>query len=220
MSLKKSIVLLSGGLDSTVNFYKASIETEVILALTFNYGQRAAAREIEASYKIAHTKGIKHQVIELNWLAEITETALVNYEKEIPKLRVDELDDTFGAAKTSAEAVWVPNRNGIFINIAAAFAESFEARCIVTGFNIEEGATFPDNSPAFVDTVNKCLKFSTLYKPEVISYTSKLNKKEIALLGKKLNIPFNLIWSCYFGGAEMCGECESCLRLNRAMEGI
>lgn len=218
MSLKKSIILLSGGLDSTVNLFKAAIETKIITALTFNYGQRAAAREIDASFRIANSKGIRHQVIELDWLADITETALVNYEKEIPKLSLDELDDTYGAAKSSAEKVWVPNRNGIMINIAAAFAESFEAEYIVAGFNIEEGATFPDNSPYFVEAVNKSLKFSTLFKPEVMSYTAELTKKEIAELGRELNIPFNLIWSCYLGGAEMCRECESCLRLNRALE--
>ncbi|MBU1614862.1 7-cyano-7-deazaguanine synthase, partial [bacterium] len=80
----KSILLLSGGLDSTVSLSRAVKETDVEIALTFDYGQRAANKEIEASGKICKEYGIRHRVVELPWLAEVTSTALVNKEVEIP----------------------------------------------------------------------------------------------------------------------------------------
>lgn len=138
---KKAIVLLSAGLDSTVSFMAIRQKYEVRLALTFDYGQRAAKSEIEYSRKICERYGVVHQAIKLDWLAAITNTALVNREAEIPSLDIGELDSVLGRTLETANAVWVPNRNGVFISIAAAFAESFGADLIVTGFNAEEAAS-------------------------------------------------------------------------------
>ena len=119
----------------------------------------------------------------------------------------------------TARAVWIPNRNGVFLNIAACFAEALEADLIIAGFNAEEAATFPDNSPPFVRAINRAFAFSTLRRPRVKSYTEKMTKREIVVLGRKLGVPLDLVWSCYRGGAKPCGRCESCARLRRAMRG-
>ena len=214
---KKSIVLLSGGLDSTVSFKKVVDDTDVILALTFDYGQRAAKREIEAAAAISKRYDVDHKVIDLPWLKEITKTALVELNESMPRLDRSELDD-LGKAGQSAENVWVPNRNGVFINIAAAFCEALEADHVVTGFNAEEAATFPDNSKAFVEAVNGSLSYSTLTKASVIAPTAELNKREIIKLALEIDAPLDLVWSCYEGGERMCGQCESCLRLKRGLE--
>lgn len=215
--MKKSIVLLSGGLDSAVNLAEACRKTKVILALTFDYGQRAARSEIGAARKISRYFGIEHQTIKLPWLADITTTALVNPAQKIPRLGKNQLNIRQLTLKT-AKQVWVPNRNAVFINIAAAFAESLGAQLIVTGFNAEEGATFPDNSPSFVSAINQTLKWSTLSMPRVISYTQNLNKPSIVKRGIKLKTPLTYIYSCYFAGGKMCGQCESCQRVKRAFQ--
>jgi len=199
----KGILLFSGGLDSTVSLSRAVKETDVEIALTFDYGQRAANKEIEASGKICREYGIRHQVIELAWLAEVTSTALVNKEVEIPL-------NNFG--DESAKKVWVPNRNGIFVNIAAGFAEGLGLSRIITGFNQEEAQTFKDNSSEFVEAINQCLKLSTLSPVKVVSFTGNLKKDEIVSLGIKLGAPLRKIWCCYFGNDLMCGKCESCQR--------
>ncbi|MDT8317731.1 MAG: 7-cyano-7-deazaguanine synthase QueC [bacterium] len=217
-SIRKSIVLLSGGLDSTVAFKKALDETEVVLAITFDYGQRAAEREFSSASDICGRYGIRHEMLELSWLAGITTTALVNRDKSLPELEPAELDGEGGTTYESARKVWVPNRNGVFINIAAAYAESLDADIIVTGFNMEEAATFPDNSPEFIGAINAALNFSTLNKVQLISPTSGLNKTEIVALGMDIDAPLDLLWSCYEGGEKMCGSCESCMRLKRALE--
>lgn len=214
----KSVVLLSAGLDSTVNLAQAAEKTVTKIALTFDYGQRAAGKERELSEKIAHLYGVPHQVIELPWLKEAA-SALTNNTKPIPEVKLNELDQRDKMTR-SAREVWIPNRNGIFVAIAASFAEIYEANLVVAGFNAEEGATFPDNSAEFVKSVNKALDYSTLKPVRVISYTQNLCKNEIASLAVKLKIPFEYLWSCYDGEDAMCGRCESCKRLIRALDNI
>jgi len=211
----KSIVLLSGGLDSSVSLMCAREEGEVVLALTFDYSQRAAEREIAAAKAICERLGVPHQVVALPWLGEITSTALVNRSAKLPKPGTEELEGE--QAKAAAQAVWVPNRNGLFIAIAAAFAEAMGADQIVTGFNAEEAAAFPDNSAAFVEATNAALALSTLRKVRVVSYTQELNKTEIVRLGQRLGAPLDLVWSCYTAGPHPCGACDPCLRFQRAM---
>jgi len=204
----KAVAILSGGLDSTVSLAAATRKMDVVLALTFDYGQRAAKRERDASAKIAEHFRIPHRVIAIPWLAALTPTALVNRRARLPLREMSE---------RSAKAVWVPNRNGVFIEIAAAHAESLGAQRLITGFNKEEAATFPDNSAAYVRAINYALSFSTANGVRVVSYTGALDKKAIVHLGRRLDAPLNFIWPCYEGGRRWCGECESCLRSLRAL---
>ncbi len=211
----KSVALLSGGLDSAVSLAQGRLETEPVLALTFDYGQKAAVRECEAGARLSRHWGIEHRVVGLPFLAGITATALVR--GELPEPAPDLLDDPESAART-AEQVWVPNRNGLFINVAAGFAESLGAGLIITGFNREEAVTFPDNSPEFVAAANQALAYSCARRVRIVSYTQRLAKVEIVQLGRRLGVPFQWVWSCYRGGLEPYGRCESCLRSLRAFE--
>jgi 7-cyano-7-deazaguanine synthase len=204
----KGVAILSGGLDSTVSLAAARQRMKVVLAITYDYGQRAAKRERAASARIAKHYGIPHRVILIPWLAGITGTALVNRKARIP---LNEM------SIRSAKAVWVPNRNGVFIEIAAAHAESLGANRLITGFNKEEAATFPDNSVAYVSAVNRALSYSTANGVQVVSFTGTLDKKGIVALGRRLDAPLQHIWPCYEGGRTWCGECESCLRSLRAI---
>ena len=212
-----SIVLLSGGLDSAVSLAQALREGEVKLCLTFAYGQRAAAREAAASSALAQHYGLDHRVIELPFLRSITRTSLVNLEEDVPLPGDGDLDSC-AKSEESAKAVWVPNRNGIFINIAAGFAESMGAGQVVTGFNAEEAKTFPDNSRAYLQAASQALCYSTLSGVRVLSYTMMLDKAGIVKLGRRLGVPLGIVWPCYFGGEELCGRCESCKRYFRALE--
>ena len=210
---EKSIVLLSGGLDSAVNFKKAHDETDIALVLTFDYGQESAVREIEAAGGIAREYGVPFRSIALEWMRDIDKGLTAG---NIPDYDPSLLDDMTYAAG-AAKAVWVPNRNGAMINIAASFAEALEADYIVVGFNKEEGATFPDNTPEYIEQVNRSLEYSTLSKPKVICYTLPMIKTEIVRYGLEIGAPLAHLWSCYHGGERMCGKCESCRRLKRAL---
>lgn len=218
--MESAVVLLSGGLDSCLSAALGRQECELALALTFDYGQRAAAREIHAAKKIAALWRLRHQVIELPWLKNLGESALTHKQARLPQFINREKLKNKRAAERSAEAVWVPNRNGVFIQIAAAFAETLGATRILTGFNREEGATFPDNTLDYVHRINRALELSVLLFPaKVKSYVQDMTKMEMAAKLLELGLPTDLFWSCYDGQEKMCGTCESCARTLAAFEG-
>lgn len=217
-SSKKVVLLLSSGLDSTVNAYEAmKHHHEIVLALTFNYGQRAAEKEIATSAKLAAHLGIPHKVVDLPWFKDFNKSSLLVADQEVPVGGQVQIDDV-AISQETAKSVWVPNRNGIFLNIAAAYAEALGAHAVIPGFNAEEAATFPDNSKEFMEAASKGLWYSTSNHVTVGCYTAHLKKPDIVRLGQGLQIPWELIWPCYFSYEKWCGQCESCLRAKRAFD--
>lgn len=202
--MSRGIILLSGGLDSLVSLGLGGYSVE--LALTFNYGQKSAKYEIDASKKICDFYNIKHKVIELDWLKNITHTAIVA-DVDLP----DKIDEN------SAKNVWVPNRNGLFLNIAGSFADGEDYDYILIGANKEEAGNFSDNTQIFVDRVNAEFEYSTNKRPKVVAPLINYDKNDIVKLALKNNIPLNLVKSCYAGGEKHCGKCESCIRLKNAL---
>jgi len=211
------VALLSGGLDSTVAAFAARKQGTVGIALVFDYGQHAAKQEIDAAKKIAKRLRAECRVIALPFLEKVTKTALVMNDKVIPQIKMAKLDDRTETEK-SAQDVWVPNRNGLFLNIAACIAEGEGFAEIIVGFNAEEAATFPDNSANFVDRADRFFELSTMGKIRVSAPTLGLNKTQIVKLGMELDVPFDEIYSCYRGKKRPCGNCESCLRSMRAYQ--
>ena len=202
--MSKGIILLSGGLDSLVSLGLGGYN--VSLALTFDYGQKSVKDEVEASAKICEYYGIEHKVIKLEWLKNITHTALVSDDK-LP----DKIDEN------SAKNVWVPNRNGLFLNIAGSFADAEGYDYILIGANKEEAQTFPDNTKEFIERVNAEFEFSTRKQPKVVAPLINYDKNDIVKLALENDIPLNLVKSCYAGGERHCGKCESCIRLKNAL---
>ncbi len=218
MTRKRSVILLSGGLDSAANLAWCVEQDEPVLALTFRYGQKAQDREVAAAQRLCRYYDVRHEVVELSWLGRLGGSSLTEAKSEIPRLAGAGLDDLKQATKT-AKAVWVPNRNGVFINIASAFAERVDAEQVVVGFNREEAVTFPDNTVEFLNRASAALEYSTLKKVRAVSYTAELDKREMVQGLSKLAklFPFDFVWSCYAGGEKPCGVCESCNRLKRAL---
>lgn len=212
-----AVVLLSAGLDSTFNLLKTLEQFQVALALTFDYGQRAAAKEVECAAKIAKHFKVPHKVVELPWFKDFAGTTLINRNSDVPSGAAVKIDD-LERSKETAKAVWVPNRNGIFLNIAAGFAEGLGAKFVIPGFNLEEARTFPDNSEAYLKALDGSFAFSTQNRVHTHCYSTHLDKSQIVKEGRRLNMPFDLLWPCYQGLEKWCGTCESCQRFKRAME--
>jgi 7-cyano-7-deazaguanine synthase len=211
-----ALALLSGGLDSTVAaaLYAAG-GGEVALGLFVDYGQRAAAPERKAALAVGLALGFEVLCTDQPLLGEITATALVDRSCDLPEPDPQRLDDT-AAASASADAVWVPNRNGLLVNLAAAVAEARGLDTVVVGFNAEEAVTFPDNGPRFLANLNAALADSTRGAVTVTAPTLDLTKAELLARGREAGAPVEATWSCYGGGPEPCGRCESCLRRQRA----
>ena len=204
----KSIILLSGGLDSLVAAGVFKDEYGIEFALTFDYGQKSAKEEIEASKNICKYYGINHKIITLDWLKEITNTALVS-EKDIP--------DTNFHTNDTAKAVWVPNRNGLFLNIAASYADSYHYNYIIFGANKDEGETFLDNTETFRAALSHVFEYSTMSKPKVLAPLINYTKDDIVRLAIEKQVPLEFVRSCYRAGKKHCGKCESCDNLKNAL---
>lgn len=215
--MKSSVVLLSGGLDSSVNMLQALRDTQVKKVITFDYGQRAAAREISQSRELCRQYSLDHVVVDLSFFKLFSQkSALVDDRTSIPQKAEVDINSVETSFKTAA-LVWVPNRNGIFLNIGAGFAEGVGADYVIPGFNAEEAATFPDNTFEYAQSLDRTFSYSTQNHVKVVCYTQNMDKTEIVRLGQKLGLDFKLVWPCYFGSHEWCGECESCQRFQRAL---
>lgn len=215
------IATVSGGLDSSVALAMVQPLCPVIEAITFDYGQKAASREIQAARELCALYEIPHRVITLDWMKPSGASApgylnaLMSSKVNLPRPTRSDLDHP-EAARASANAVWVPNRNGVFLSIAASIAEAHGINKVCVGFNREEAATFPDNTADYLKALNDCFKYSTRTKVQVVSPTLFMTKDEIVSQALHMGIPLEKIWSCYDGGTSPCGTCESCQRFERA----
>jgi 7-cyano-7-deazaguanine synthase len=214
--MNSAVLLLSSGLDSAANL-ALSNQFQVKLALTINYGQRGAAREREHASRLARHFGVEHLVYDLSGFSNLvsSKSALLGG-SDVP---VPQSLDEMAVITKTAEAVWVPNRNGVMISLAAALAEARGFDRVVVGFNAEEAVTFPDNTVDYMSAMSRSLEYSTANKVQVVSETARMNKTEIVRALAAKNFPFELLWSCYHAGETHCGKCESCQRLRRALTG-
>jgi 7-cyano-7-deazaguanine synthase len=212
----KVVLLCSGGLDSCASFALLS-EKYKVFPIFIDYGQVSVELELNACKKISSHFKTTLNIVKLPWYKDLSSSnPLITPSNNLPSnINLNNSKET----SESAKKVWLPNRNGLFLNIAACFAEKNNFSFISAGFNIEEAETFPDNSIDFIDAINNSLEYSTLTKVKFISPTAKLNKTEIAKIICDYNIE-NLFYSCYKSGDKMCGICESCKRSIRAFNTI
>jgi 7-cyano-7-deazaguanine synthase len=195
----KAVALLSGGLDSVVSMLLASKEVEIVLAITVDYGQRAAKQEIAASQRIAHDMGIPHQVICLPFMMELN-------------------SDLLKPDNSCIVNPWVPNRNGLLISLAACLAENLGAQMVICGFNREEAAIFPDNSSSFIEAVNSALSYSTRNHVFAKSFVQNMTKEDIVRQALLLDVNLDSLWSCYQDGDEPCGGVHPALPIKTLSE--
>ena len=204
--MTRGIVLLSGGLDSLVALDIASSKMDVVLALTFDYSQKAFKEEFAAAEKICNLYNIAHQTIKLPFLSEITKNALT-----------DENNNDFNELKS----VWIPNRNGLFLNIAASFCDALDIDYIIFGANKEENGSFSDNKPEYIKISDKSFKYSTLKHPKIFAPCANMTKIDLVNYMIDNNINFSLIKSCYQNveksNKKHCASCMSCKLLYNAI---
>ncbi len=202
--MKKAVVLLSGGLDSTTTLYWARKKGYKCWCLIFDYGQKHR-KEILSAKKIAEKTNSSFKVIKIDfpWKG----SALTDKNVSIPENR------SILLMKKSIPATYVPARNIIFISFAVSFAEVIGASRIFIGANAIDFSGYPDCRPeffkAFSKAISKGTKRGNKIKIEVpfLYYT----KAKIVKVGISLSVPFELTWSCYKGKSRPCRKCDSCL---------
>ncbi|MCM8783098.1 MAG: 7-cyano-7-deazaguanine synthase QueC [Candidatus Omnitrophica bacterium] len=202
--MKKAIVLLSGGIDSTTSLYLAKKKGFEGFCLIFDYGQRHK-REIESAKRIASLARCKYQVlkIDLPWKG----SSLLDRRKDIPS-------STHHTA-LKIPSTYVPARNIIFLSFALSWAETIGAEAIFIGAHAQDYSGYPDCRPEFYQAFRKIMTTGTRMGIEgrfikILTPLIDRTKAQIIKLARQLRVPFELTWSCYRGGRFPCGRCPSC----------
>ncbi|MFH1655821.1 MAG: 7-cyano-7-deazaguanine synthase QueC [Candidatus Omnitrophota bacterium] len=201
--MRKAIVLLSGGLDSSTTLFLAKKKGYIVNCLIFDYGQRHK-REIRSAKEIAKAAECKFEVIKIRfpWKG----SSLLDKSKKVPERK-----NLQGIPST-----YVPARNLIFLSFALSFAESQNCAAIFIGANQIDYSGYPDCRIGFYKALKTVIKKGTKTgvqgKPiKILTPIIKKTKSEIIKLGLRLSVPYNLTWSCYKGMKKPCGKCDSCL---------
>jgi len=196
---KKAVVLLSGGLDSATTLYFAKGKGYSCYCLIFDYGQRHS-REIQSAKRIAQSAKCKYEIIKINlpWKG----SSLLDFKKAIRH-------------SSGIPSTYVPARNIIFLSLALSCAEAMRSKAIFIGANTVDYSGYPDCRPEFYAAFSKAAKLGTkigVNKSAIEIFTPLINKtkSDIIKLGKKLDVPYQLTWSCYAGKGSPCGKCDSC----------
>ncbi len=205
----RSVVLLSGGMDSCVCAALAVRDSEAA-ALHISYGQRTEERERLGFERICDRLGIKHRLaIRNEALSRIGGSALTDAEIDVP-----EAGEQIGA---DIPVTYVPFRNAHFLSAAVSWAEVLGAENVYIGAVEQDSSGYPDCRPAYYQAFNAVIKAGTREgKIEVVTPLIALRKVEIVKLGLELGAPFDLSWSCYSREDQACGVCESCVLRQRA----
>ena len=211
----RSLVLLSGGLDSAVCALLAKREGREVSALTFAYGQRHAL-EVERARVLAKALGIREHLVADLPAGLFAGSALTDPAVPVP------LDRPIDA---SIPATYVPARNLVFLALAAAAAEGWGMGEIWIGVNALDYSGYPDCRPEFIAAFQEALERGTRPGAEgrtvrVVAPLQHKSKREIVLLGRDLGLDFTLTWSCYSPSPEgrPCGRCDACALRRKGFE--
>ncbi|HAL44553.1 MAG: 7-cyano-7-deazaguanine synthase QueC [Planctomycetes bacterium GWF2_42_9] len=211
-ALKKAVILLSGGLDSTTTLAIAKSRGFDCFALTFRYGQRHSIEQKSAK-KIAKFFGGKQLVVDVN-PAVFQHSALTDKSIKVPMGR--KIDSS------KIPVTYVPARNTLFLSYALALAESIGAFDIFIGVNSTDYSGYPDCRPEYIKAYEKMANLATAAsvqkkgKYKIHTPIIKMTKSQIIKTGVKLGVNYSLTHSCYNPDKKgiACGKCDSCqLRL-------
>lgn len=200
----KSIVLLSGGMDSALTLAIAKSESESVAALHLNYGQRTQTKELKSYNDLCDYYEIKDRlIVDISYLLNIGGSSLTDSTIEVEKANLENKD---------VPNSYVPFRNANILTIATSWAEVINANQIYIGAVQEDGSGYPDTREEFFRAFETVANLGT--KPEtnikIKTPIINLSKKDIVLKAVELGVPLEMTYSCYKNDEIACGECDSC----------
>jgi 7-cyano-7-deazaguanine synthase len=213
----KSVVLLSGGMDSCVCTAIAREQHGAgnVALLHAGYGQRTQKRERRAFEEIAAFYGVSEKlIVQLDHFRAIGGSALTDKEIAVPE---NELGAP-GPGGSGIPVTYVPFRNAHFLSVAVSWAEAIGAQAIYIGAVAEDSSGYPDCRPEYYRVFQELIRVGTRPEThiEMVTPVIGMRKSEIIRRGLALGAPLHLTWSCYQGEELACGACDSCLLRLRA----
>ncbi len=209
--MSDAVVLLSGGLDSTVCLGLARQEGFTPWTLSFDYGQRHSA-ELASALAVAEALGVppaRRRVVPLHGL--FSGSALTG-DEPVP------LDRSWDQMGQDIPSTYVPARNLVFLSLATAIAEPLGIGDLFIGVNALDYSGYPDCRPEFIAAFIQAARLGTRHGIQVHTPLAHRTKAEIAALGHRLGLPLELTMSCYLGQRPACGRCDACLLRRHGFE--
>ncbi len=216
--MKKAVILVSGGLDSSTVLAMVREKGFEIYALSFNYAQNHVV-EIEKIKQFIKPYSVKeHKVIDLD-LSAFNSSALISDDIDVPKY------DNAADIGNKIPVTYVPARNTIFLSYALGYAEVVGANNIFIGAHMTDSANYPDCREEYLKSFEKMANLATKAAVEgnKISITApliKMSKTDIVTVGMQLGVDYSKTISCYdpTKDGKSCGKCHACLVRLRAFE--
>ena len=203
---KDTILVLSGGLDSTTMLYE--YKQRIALALSFHYGSNHNDRELAFARLHCERLGIRHIVIPLDFISRYFHSSLLAGAEAVPD---------GGYAEDNMRSTVVPFRNGIMLSIAVGMAENEGLQYVMMANHSGDHTIYPDCRPEFVGAMDKAAQAGTWNNVRLLTPYTLLSKAGIAKRGKALGIDYSETWSCYKGGEHHCGTCGTCVERRQAL---
>ena len=203
----KVVCLISGGMDSVVALHDSLRVHDVVAALSFDYGSKHNHRELPFARAQAEQAGVPHHLIDLGFIGQLFASDLLQSGGAIPEGHYEE---------ANMKSTVVPFRNGIFLAIAAGFAESAGAEGLVIAAHAGDHAIYPDCREEFMAPMAAAIEHGTYARIRLLRPFIDWRKEEIVARGQQLHVDFSQTWSCYQGGEIHCGRCGTCVERREA----
>ncbi len=203
---KDSLIILSGGMDSVTLLHHR--KENIALAVTFDYGSNHNKREAECAEYHCQQLGIEHILIPLDFMHKYFKSSLLDGAEAIPEGHYQ---------AENMKSTVVPFRNGIMLSIACGLAESRGLKKVLIANHSGDHAIYPDCREEFIRTMSAAMQFGTYEHIGIDAPFTKINKIEIAIIGKELGVDFSKTYSCYKGGEKHCGKCGTCVERKEAL---
>lgn len=204
----KTVIILSGGMDSTTLLYKLINEGKEVKAISFNYGQRHKL-ELEFAAKTCQILGIEHKIIDLAPLKELVSNSALTSDMAVPEGHY---------ADENMKKTVVPNRNMIMASIAIGYAVNLDYDEVALGVHAGDHAIYPDCRPEFIEALNSIAQIANFKPISIYAPFLFMSKGDIAKVGKELGVDYGLTLTCYNGKEVACGKCGSCVERLEAMQ--
>ena len=203
----KTVLIYSGGLDSTVLLYDLLAGGDTVLALSVDYGQRHRS-EVEHARRIAESLGVEWQLADLSGIAHLLAgSSLTSSEIAVPHGHY---------AEDNMKQTVVPNRNMIMLSVAAGWAMGRQADRVAYAAHGGDHTIYPDCRPEFAAAVDRAIRLADWHEVQLYCPFIAMTKAEIVARGAKLDVDFGRTWSCYEGGPIHCGKCGTCFERREA----
>jgi 7-cyano-7-deazaguanine synthase len=209
-----SIIIVSGGMDSvTLLHYLIKYKHKTPAIITFLYNQKHCKEVHCAKENTAILNCNDHLILDLSMFSTLFDSsALVSSQIEIPDMR-----DVIGDPQPPT---YVPNRNMIFLSLAAAYAEKFHVSDIYYGAQKHDEYGYWDTSPQFLERLNNVFGLNRKTPVQVKAPFVNYSKADILKLGISLEVDYTKTWSCYKGDTFACGSCPTCIERLKAFSDI